>query len=496
MLVKCWQAALVAALMVLSAGAAQAQEQAPQSGFATGYAAPDCCKQENGPAACPNQTSGNILKVNRDVIYVGVTAKGECCKSGACCADKKGECGKECACCKDKGCACAKSKSCECSKKESCACCKDKVSACCKGQCQCCGAAASKQAKQAVIHRAIIVHVPVPMMPIGPVCGGCIAAPGAPVCGAMASPLPPLPPMMTPPGLLAPTLTPPAMQPRTVALPPPPPPACCPCPAAGPMSCPCPTAEAVCPAPKATSNVENCLSILGMAGDLACTYLHGNSLPAMCLSSLSMLMDLAPVTIQPTNGNAGGEYLQHPPQYVSPSPPFPTSRELVAQEAAAAAILPPPRPECTGYAAIIPTLPRAPVVPCISEALTPASTLKVQIVAKPYSDRLEVNLGGSSLSSKKMVVKVGDSEIALTRLDGQVRIRGDELRARADRVFTDSKARLVLEGNVVLSYDKYGQSARVRAEHIDVNLISGAVTVQSLGKSAPCTPVRYDAVGP
>jgi len=35
-----------------------------------------------------------------------------------------------------------------------------------------------------------------------------------------------------------------------------------------------------------------------------------------------------------------GRYLEHPPQYIPPSPPFPLSRELASQEAAAAAALP------------------------------------------------------------------------------------------------------------------------------------------------------------
>lgn len=35
-----------------------------------------------------------------------------------------------------------------------------------------------------------------------------------------------------------------------------------------------------------------------------------------------------------------GHYLQHPPQYIPPSPPFPLPRELASQEAAAAAAVP------------------------------------------------------------------------------------------------------------------------------------------------------------
>ncbi len=35
-----------------------------------------------------------------------------------------------------------------------------------------------------------------------------------------------------------------------------------------------------------------------------------------------------------------GHYLNHPPQYIPPSPPFPLPRELASQEAAAAAAVP------------------------------------------------------------------------------------------------------------------------------------------------------------
>jgi len=44
-----------------------------------------------------------------------------------------------------------------------------------------------------------------------------------------------------------------------------------------------------------------------------------------------------------------GHYLEHPPQYFPPSPPFPLPRELASQERAAAgvpegAVVPPPGP--------------------------------------------------------------------------------------------------------------------------------------------------------
>jgi hypothetical protein len=51
-----------------------------------------------------------------------------------------------------------------------------------------------------------------------------------------------------------------------------------------------------------------------------------------------------------------GRYLQHPPQYIPPSPPFPLSRELASQEAAQAAIMAP-----TGAGALPPAVPPAAV---------------------------------------------------------------------------------------------------------------------------------------
>jgi hypothetical protein len=53
-----------------------------------------------------------------------------------------------------------------------------------------------------------------------------------------------------------------------------------------------------------------------------------------------------------------GHYLEHPPQYFPPSPPFPLSRELASQEAVYAA----PATAATGLPAPVPPVP-APDVP-------------------------------------------------------------------------------------------------------------------------------------
>src|SRR5947199_5212858 len=52
-----------------------------------------------------------------------------------------------------------------------------------------------------------------------------------------------------------------------------------------------------------------------------------------------------------------GHYLEHPPQYFPPSPPFPLTRELAAQEAVAAA----PAPGAGGVGVLPPPVPVPPV---------------------------------------------------------------------------------------------------------------------------------------
>jgi hypothetical protein len=233
------------------------------------------------------------------------------------------------------------------------------------------------------------------------------------------------------------------------------------------------------------------VSILGLVGDLCCAHMRPASLPAICLSSLGMLMEWCP---QPTAQGAPlptGQYLQHPPQYMPPSTPFALEREPASREAT---LLPPPRPECPVCPVASVPLPQA--VPCAIPSPTPAPALKVRIAAKPYSDQLEMCVGDDScMSCKRMVVKVGGSELTLTRVDGQIRVRGEELKAKANCVGTDRKGGLILEGEVVLSYKKDGQSARISADHVELDLATGSVTVKSAGKSS-CTPVRYDAIVP
>src|SRR5262245_52852017 len=63
--------------------------------------------------------------------------------------------------------------------------------------------------------------------------------------------------------------------------------------------------------------------------------------PGLCVAGLglglALLSGCQAWTSTPWQTLPTGRYLQHPPQYIPPSPPFPLPRELAAQEAAAAA---------------------------------------------------------------------------------------------------------------------------------------------------------------
>jgi hypothetical protein len=85
-----------------------------------------------------------------------------------------------------------------------------------------------------------------------------------------------------------------------------------------------------------------------------------------------------------------------------------------------------------------------------------------------------------------MTVKIGDSEMTLSRFDDRVRVRGDELKATACNVHSDSKDLLILEGDVELHYKKYGHTAIVAGDRIELNLCSGAITIKPTAK-APST---------
>jgi hypothetical protein len=217
-------------------------------------------------------------------------------------------------------------------------------------------------------------------------------------------------------------------------------------------------------------DLDTCLSVLGMLADVCFSHQQPTSIPSMCLSALGLLSDLCgPSCPQPC-------YVQHPPQYVPPSPPFPQTT-----------VLPPPRelPDSANP----PTIPAAgpPTLTCDLAGPISSATCagKIRIQATPYDGQLEMSLGDDAcMTCKKMTVKVGDCSLTMTTADGKVRVRAAELKAWADCVQTDRKERLILKGDVVLHYKKDGHHADVTGEYIELNLATGAVTVKQASSSA------------
>lgn len=93
--------------------------------------------------------------------------------------------------------------------------------------------------------------------------------------------------------------------------------------------------------------------------------------PGRCLAGLGLaLLALSGCqTWQAGMTLPSGRYLEHPPQYIPPSPPFPLPRELASQEAAAAAALGGPGP--APLPAPVPPVPAAPAAPLPAPAPAP-----------------------------------------------------------------------------------------------------------------------------
>jgi hypothetical protein len=321
----------------------------------------------------------------------------------------------------------------------------------------------SKMAKRVAI--IMVMPSPIPMLG-GPIVDAMDIRQHPPIPApphvVMPAPLPP--PILTPPGVPVPTLSSPVIPPQAVAFPAPPPPVCCPCPAVA--------GDTAFPVLKTNTGIETCLQLMGMASDL-CSITHTPNLPYLCASALGLLMDLCPATCcVPTSPR----YVEHPPQYIPPSPPFPMPRELNAQEAAVT--IPPACGLCGNFASVgQPT-----VVSC--SVVAPMTATKLHITAMPSSDELEMKVGvDTCIRCKKMTVKIGENEMTLSRFDDRVRVRGEELKATAGSVRSDCKDVLILEGDVMLHYKNGVHYANVSGDRIELNLCSGAVTIKPIAKS-------------
>jgi hypothetical protein len=206
-------------------------------------------------------------------------------------------------------------------------------------------------------------------------------------------------------------------------------------------------------------------------------------LPPCCMEAMG-IMPHPPMPMPPP----GPQVFLPPP--MPPIPPFPPTPSMgLPPYASPMQVECPPAPMYYGNAVYA----AAPATVCSA----PGTSSKMEIIAPPSCDQLEMSIGeDSAIRCKKMLVKIGDKVMSVSRFDDRVRIRGDELKATADCVRTEGKSRIILEGNVVMHSKKDGNpSASVmKADYIDLNLSSGAVTIKSSGKASSSPAVHIERV--
>jgi hypothetical protein len=333
-------------------------------------------------------------------------------------------------------------------------CVKKVIESCC-GECcsSCCKDKKKSAATKAHGNHPLVIVVAVPMAPV------CGAFPPGPVCTL------PQPGMMAPP-MPAQVLPCPPFERMGVNFNYPPP--FC----HGPVPCPPP-----CPVDEAKLDCTDCLSVmLGLAADLVSIHAESHlSQVSTFLSLVGMAADLlgqacdAGLTSQPPS------VVPQPPQMPPPPPPCPLlSRPPTSARVCAPESLPCPTAE--------------PVVPCCrvpapTAAVAAAYETCLRVAAAKDGDCLEISVGASSLTCKKMDVKLPDGSVHLSIVSGKVRVRTADLKATAERIITDQKEKLILDGDVYLHYCKDGQCTAVSADHIEVNLADGRLQVNGAGKS-------------
>jgi hypothetical protein len=123
-----------------------------------------------------------------------------------------------------------------------------------------------------------------------------------------------------------------------------------------------------------------------------------------------------------------------------------------------------------------------PIIRCAgTEAvLAPADSGTISVTAEQCGGALGMSIGGEvCLTCKKMVVKTAQTPLALGLTGGQVHLRTADITARADRIRTDRKSKVVLDGRAVLHSCKDGHCSTVTGQHIELDLGDGSVKVTS-----------------
>jgi hypothetical protein len=157
---------------------------------------------------------------------------------------------------------------------------------------------------------------------------------------------------------------------------------------------------------------------------------------------------------QPMPMPAPSRYLQHPPQYFPPSPPYPLARELASQERVA-----PKVQLCTT------------TMPC---PVCPAT--HVQLRSCCGKSRLEMKGDGCSTTCVRLAVSRGQTgTLSMAAGKKHVHVKGTKWKACADQIDIYPDGRVVLSGHVKLMSDKIGVCASVKAEKLCVQVKHGCL---------------------
>lgn len=305
-------------------------------------------------------------------------------------------------------------------------CCKSPQQTNCKDQCGGCCWVKTQSIKNTAPARPIVIFMPCPMNPAAM----CPLMPPA----AMPMPAPPMPSMAGPP---------PLMPPHPFVMPTPPGSYC---------------VAQPCPGPKTDSCGETCPMILNVAADICRACSPTPSVPAMCLAALGFLADVCNQRCCTNMAYVAASDLPHPPQNTE--------------------VLPPPVPDNTIACQRCVPAPTVVYGDNYCVRVGNASSALIRVSCEKANNRLEWTLADAHMTCKKMTVDMGDSPLTIYTAQGKVRIRSADMKARADCILTDRKDRIILQGDALLHYCKGDQRIHMNGERIELNLRTGAVTIQ------------------
>jgi general secretion pathway protein D len=224
-------------------------------------------------------------------------------------------------------------------------------------------------------------------------------------------------------------------------------------------------------------------------GSAACS---GDACPKCCPAPVQeKCVVVAPqVTVttvpgQPTAGSMGqhgaasSRSVRAAPRCEPPTPAISLPRELATQE------------QVNGPVAVSVPIPRVEMVPgttmigyCTAEACPSSPPTTIQATMEEDQCQLTIQTGADSrLTCSELVLKTaGCGALRMAAGGKQIQLSSPCLRATADCLTSLPNDRIVLQGNVQISWEKGGQRAVVVGERVTIGLTDGRLEVEGAGK--------------